>query len=158
MALEIERKFLVNPIQWSELPKPPGTLYRQGYLSDEPFKTIRVRVAGEKGFLTIKGPSVQTVRQEFEFEVPLSDAIELLGLFCPDQVEKVRYRILFNQKIWEVDVFGGQNKGLILAEIELNHAGESFGIPSWIGREVTDDPRYYNSYLASNPFSRWDQK
>ncbi|MCX6287463.1 MAG: CYTH domain-containing protein [Bacteroidetes bacterium] len=158
MALEIERKFLVDHNKWAELPKPSGTLYRQGYLNDEPGKTIRVRAAGDKGFLTIKGPPLKTVRQEFEFEIPLSDTYEILELFSLRKVEKVRYRILFNQKIWEVDVFDGENEGLILAEIELRQADESFTTPSWIGREVTDDPRYYNSYLASNPYKKWDQK
>ncbi|MEI6890191.1 MAG: CYTH domain-containing protein [Bacteroidales bacterium] len=158
MGLEIEHKFLVDHAKWSNLPKPAGKLYRQGYLNDEPGKTVRVRIAGDKGFITIKGPTVKTVRKEFEFEIPVSDAKEMLELFSPQQVEKIRYRILFNQKIWEVDVFGGENEGLIMAEIELNHAGETFPIPSWISQEVTEDPRYYNSCLASNPYKTWKKQ
>jgi len=155
MALEIERKFLVDHGKWDVLPKPPGTLYRQGYLNDEPGKTIRVRIAGSHGYLTIKGPVVKTVRNEFEFDIPLSDAEAMLGLFCTNIVEKTRYRILFNQKTWEVDVFSGENEGLVMAEIELSTSSESFEKPAWIAREVTDDPRYYNSQLASNPFKNW---
>ena len=155
MALEIERKFLVDHEKWADLPKPPGTLYRQGYLNDEPAKTVRIRIAGDKGYLTIKGPAVKAVRNEFEFEIPASEAHEIFMLFASAQVEKVRYRILFNQKTWEVDVFGGENEGLILAEIELSNADELFAVPSWIGKEVTDDPRYYNSNLAANPYKNW---
>ncbi len=158
MALEIERKFLVDHTKWSELPKPEGKAYRQGYLNDEPEKTVRVRIAGDKGYITIKGPTVNTVRKEFEFEIPAVDAKEILELFSPRQVEKTRYRILFNQKIWEVDVFGGENEGLVMAEIELSYAGENVAIPSWISKEVTDDSRYYNSYLASNPYISWEKK
>jgi len=158
MALEIERKFLVDHNKWADLPKPPGTTYRQGYLSDDPDKTIRVRIAGDKGFITIKGPAVNTVRQEFEYEIPVSEAVEILKLFSPAGVEKVRYRILFNQKTWEVDVFGGENEGLIMAEIELSHADENFATPSWIGKEVTGDPRYYNSYLAAKPYKNWNKE
>jgi len=158
MALEIERKFLVDHNRWAELPKPAGKSYRQGYLNDEPEKTVRVRIAGDKGFITIKGPVVKTVRHEFEYEIPPAEAREILELFSSVQVEKVRYRILFNQKTWEVDVFGGENEGLILAEIELSQADELFAIPSWIDREVTDDPRYYNSQLASNPYKNWDKE
>jgi len=158
MAFEIERKFLVDHTKWAELPKPAGKRYRQGYLNDEPGRTIRVRVAGDTGYITIKGPVVKTTRHEFEYEIPSAEASEILKLFSPAQVEKVRYRILFNQKTWEVDVFGGENEGLILAEIELSHAEEPFAIPSWIGPEVTEDPRYYNSQLASNPYKKWDLK
>jgi CYTH domain-containing protein len=155
MALEIERKFLVDLDKWAILPKPEGKLYHQGYLNDEPLKTIRVRVAGDTGYITIKGPVVNTVRHEFEYEIPASEAAEILNLFSPPKVEKIRYRILFNQKTWEVDVFGGENAGLILAEIELGSTDEPFAKPSWIGREVTDDPRYYNSQLASTPYKSW---
>ena len=155
MALEIERKFLVDKAKWAELPKPAGILYRQGYLDDLPGKTIRVRIAGDKGYLTIKGVPINTVRKEFEYEIPCSDALEMIELFTRQQVEKTRYNILFNQKTWEVDVFSGDNEGLIIAEIELTHPGESFSLPSWIGDEVTDDLKYYNSSLASHPYSGW---
>ena len=155
MPIEIERKFLVDHARWEELPKPSGVMYRQGYLNDIPGKTIRVRLAGDKAYITIKGLTVKASRSEFEYEIPIADAKEMLSLFTPVQVEKVRYRILFNQKIWEVDVFGGENEGLILAEIELINADESFELPSWAGREVTDDARYYNSALASKPYKYW---
>jgi len=155
MALEIERKFIVDHNKWAELPKPSGTNYLQGYLNDTPGKTIRVRIAGDKAFLTIKGQMMNTVRNEFEYMIPVQDAKEILKLFAPNHVEKVRFRILFNQKTWEIDVFGGENEGLILAEIELSSVGETFAIPSWVGREVTNDPRFLNSYLASNPYKHW---
>jgi len=155
MALEIERKFLVDHLRWAELPKPQGKVYIQGYLNNEPGKTIRVRLAGDKGFLTIKGPTVNTVRHEFEYEIPATEAKEILKLFTSNQVEKVRYNILFNQKTWEVDVFGGLNEGLIIAEIELSSTGEGFETPAWVGTEVTGDPRYYNSCLATNPYKSW---
>jgi CYTH domain-containing protein len=158
MALEIERKFLVDHSKWSALPKPEGKLYRQGYLNDTPAKTIRIRIAGEQGFITIKGPAVNTVRNEFEFGIPVKDAAEILTLFASAQIEKIRYRILVNRKTWEVDVFLGENEGLILAEIELNHAGEYFTLPAWVTQEVTEDSRYYNSYLASNPYKSWGKK
>ena len=155
MPVEIERKFLVDHARWQELPRPAGIMYRQGYLNDTPGKTIRVRLAGDKAYLTIKGPTVKASRSEFEYEIPQEDAKEMMALFTPVQVEKVRYRILFNQKTWEVDVFGGENEGLILAEIELSQADESFELPSWAGLEVTDDARYYNSALALNPYKHW---
>jgi CYTH domain-containing protein len=158
MPIETERKFLVDHARWEELPKPAGIIYRQGYLLDTQGKTIRVRLAGDKAYLTMKGPTVRASRSEFEYEIPVEDAKEMMMLFTPVRVEKVRYRILFNQKTWEVDVFGGENEGLILAEIELGDADESFELPSWVGMEVTDDARYYNSVLASNPYKRWARK
>jgi adenylate cyclase len=155
VGTEIERKFLVDHAKWEALPKPEGILYRQGYLTDEPERTIRIRTAGEKGFITVKGPTMRMTRSEFEYEIPAGDAEEMLELFKPPRVEKTRYRILFNQKTWEVDVFSGKNEGLIIAEIELEREDESFELPSWVRTEVTEDPRYYNSRLAASPFTVW---
>lgn len=158
MALEIERKFLVDHLQWENLPKPAGKEYMQGYLSDGPEKTIRVRIAGNQGFITIKGPVLKNVRDEYEYEIPADEAAELLEKFTSRQVVKTRYRIPFNMHIWEVDVFRGDNEGLIVAEIELKTADETFAIPSWIDKEVSGNPRYYNSELASNPFNTWEKE
>jgi len=158
MSLEIERKFLVDQSKWLALTKPEGRIYRQGYLNDTPARTIRVRIAGEHAYITIKGPALNTIRHEFEFEIPAKDACEILDLFLPPQVEKIRYRILVDRKTWEADVFPGENEGLILAEIELTAPDEYFTIPEWVTREVTEDPRYYNSYLASHPFNSWKTK
>ena len=155
MATEIERKFLVNRALWDEMPKPPGIFYRQGYILSQNLNTIRVRIAGEKGFITVKGPTRDASRSEFEYEIPSRDASEILELFNPVTVEKTRFRIHFNGKLWEVDVFSGENQGLIIAEIELERRDEKFSIPAWIGEEVTEDQRYYNSNLAHNPFCKW---
>ncbi|MEI6883067.1 MAG: CYTH domain-containing protein [Bacteroidota bacterium] len=158
MGIEIERKFLVDHTLWAELPKPEGKEYRQGYMNDEPGKTIRVRIAGNKGFITIKGATSNNTRDEYEYEIPAGDAEELLEKFTVSQVTKTRYCIIFNQKTWEVDVFHDDNHGLIVAEIELRTADETFEVPSWIGLEVSGDRRYYNSALASNPFTTWKKE
>lgn len=158
MPLEIERKFLVDHSGWAALKKPEGQIYIQGYISDLPGRTIRVRIAGDNGYLTIKGPTSNTVRQEFEYQIPLKDAEEILDLFTPPRLEKIRYRIPVEMKTWEVDVFLGNNTGLIIAEIELTYPSESFILPGWVEREVTEDPRYYNSYLATHPFNSWKTK
>ena len=158
MGLEIERKFLVDHDRWDRLPKPEGKEYRQGYLNDDPEKTIRVRIAGDKGFITIKGVTINNVRDEYEYEIPCGDALELLEKFTRRQVIKTRYRVLFNQKTWEVDVFHGDNQDLIVAEIELQTADEAFQVPSWVGVEVSGDQRYYNSALVLNPFNTWEKE
>ena len=155
MGLEIERKFLVDHEKWAKVDKPDGTHYRQGYLVDEAIKTIRVRAAGEKGFITIKGSTTGITRKEFEYEIPVEEAIQLIDGFAVSEVEKTRYRITFKGKLWEVDEFWGNNKGLLMAEIELKQEDETFEKPDWITLEVSDDKRYYNSYLAKNPFKDW---
>lgn len=155
MGLEIERKFLVDHEKWKKINKPDGIHYRQGYLVDEASKTIRVRVAGKKGFITIKGVTTGITRKEFEYDIPVEEAIELIDCFAVSEVEKIRYRITFEGKLWEVDDFLGNNKGLIMAEIELKHEDEEFKKPGWITSEVSDDGRYYNSYLAKKPFKDW---
>jgi len=155
MGVEIERKFLVDHEKWEQVKKTTGIHYRQGYLVDEASKTIRVRVAGKKGFITIKGSTSGISRKEFEYKIPVNDATELINGFAGSEVEKVRFRIRFKGKLWEVDEFLGDNQGLIMAEIELKQEDETFEKPGWITREVSDDDRYYNSYLAKNPFKKW---
>lgn len=153
MATEIERKFLVRNERWRNAAK--GTLYKQGYLSVEKEHTVRVRISDQKSFLTIKGKNQGASRTEFEYEIPLADAEQLIKMCHQPVIEKKRYRIPCKNFIWEVDEFFGENAGLILAEIELESEDQLFEKPDWIGAEVTADPRYYNASLAQNPFSKW---
>lgn len=155
MALEIERKFLVDKDKWATIDKPEGILYRQGYILLDIHRTVRVRITPMHGYLTIKGISKGAVRNEFEYEIPREDALQLLDLFCTNEISKKRYCISLEGKLWEVDVFEGRNKGLIVAEIELNEEHESFVKPEWILDEVTEDTRYYNSNLSIHPFAEW---
>ena len=155
MGIEIERKFLVNHVQWQKLDKPVGEFYRQGYLLTDPQKTIRVRQTADEGFLTIKGISVGATRTEYEYEIPFEEAKELLDQFAVAELSKVRYKISLGNHIWEVDVFSGKNQGLIVAEIELKSEDETFDLPDWIDREVTGEERYYNSNLVTEPFEDW---
>lgn len=155
MPLEIERKFLVNKSLWQKLPKPSGDLYRQGYLLTDPQKTIRVRQTPDSGFLTIKGISIGATRAEFEYEIPFAEAQELLDQFSVSELSKVRYKIIFEDKLWEVDEFLGKNEGLIIAEIELQSEDEIFTIPDWLDNEVTGEEKYYNSNLTLNPYKNW---
>ncbi len=155
--MEIERKFLVNKEKWEVTPKPPGIRIVQGYLSTDPEKSIRVRIYGDKAYMTVKGKPQGIAREEIEFEIPLEKARELLNKFCGALIEKDRYRIEFAAKIWEVDLFEGDNKGLILAEIELSFEDEQFVLPPWAEQEVTNDIRYYNSYLSENPYLNWEK-
>lgn len=154
MAKEIERKFLVTGDAWRE--KAAGTRYRQGYLSSHPERTVRVRIAGRKGFLTIKGPSRGATRDEFEYPIPLADAEALLTQLCERPlIEKTRFQVRYKGLTWEIDVFEGENRGLVVAEVELKSEDQAVPVPPWIGREVTDDARYFNSNLAKRPFRRW---
>ena len=155
MGIEIERKFLVNYDQWEQLVKPVGEFYRQGYLLTDPKKTIRVRQTSDKGFLTIKGISVGATRAEYEYEIPFEEAKELLDQFSVAELSKVRYKVAIENHIWEVDVFSGNNQGLIVAEIELKSENEKFVLPTWIDREVTGEEKYYNSNLVTKPYSDW---
>ncbi len=155
MPLEIERKFLIDPKKWEQLAKPKGTLLKQGYLLSDAGKTIRVRIAGEKAWLTIKGATTGIVRKEYEYPIPAKDAAELLKDMAGTVVEKTRYRISFAGKLWEADEFSSDNKGLLMAEIELEHEAEEFEVPDWITKEVTGDKRYYNSSLSLYPFTKW---
>lgn len=154
MAVEIERKFLVTGEGWRSL--AVGVVYRQGYLSSAPDCTVRVRVAGDRGYLTIKGATQGISRAEYEYAIPLTDANELLDTLCQRPlIEKTRYRIPWHTVVWEVDEFAGENQGLIVAEVELTDAAQIVEAPDWIGEEVSHDPRYYNVNLAQHPFSRW---
>lgn len=155
MKIEIERKFLVNQSLWNSIRKPKGILIQQGYLQDDSGKTIRVRLKDDKGFLTIKGKSANASRLEYEYSIPSDDAREILKYLTDKRVEKIRYIIPFEGSIWEVDEFKGRNEGLFLAEIELQDCNEEFENPVWVEAEVTNDPRYYNSYLADHPFTLW---
>ncbi|HEY9799110.1 MAG TPA: CYTH domain-containing protein [Leptolyngbyaceae cyanobacterium] len=153
MAKEIERKFLVNRDSWRQLGE--GSLYRQGYIPSQG-ATVRVRIAGNQGYLTIKGPTVNFSRSEFEYPIPLADAEEMLDTLCDRPlIEKTRYKIEWAGLVWEVDEFAGANQGLILAEVELTDEAQQVEIPDWIGTEVTGDNRYFNSYLVKHPFSEW---
>lgn len=149
MALEIERKFLVDEKKLPAQILINGEKISQGYLSVEPARTVRVRIKGERGFLTIKSVNVGIVRQEFEYEIPLEDAEEILKL-CEKVLEKVRYKVEYAGHIWEIDIFGGRLAGLILAEVELTAPKEILELPDWLGAEVSDNPRYFNSNLAKN--------
>jgi len=155
MGKEIERKFLINPVKWAELIKPAGKQLRQGYILADPHKTIRVRVTADKGWLTIKGISVGATRLEYEYEIPLNEAVELLDNFAENELKKTRYVIPFEGKLWEVDVFSGENEGLIVAEIELESEDEQFELPDWVSEEVTHEKKYYNSNLTTYPFKDW---
>ena len=154
MGIEIERKFLVQGDQWKSL--ATGTYYRQGYLARNPDATVRVRIAGAVGFLTIKGRVHQLSRPEFEYRIPLDEAKEMLDLWCGSQViEKHRYCIPHKNLIWEVDEFLGENAGLVIAEVELEASDQIFEQPDWVGEEVSEDIRYYNSYLVKHPYRTW---
>ncbi len=155
MAHEIERKFLVNVARWK--PDPAGGVrYRQGYLSTDPDRVVRIRVAGPKAFLTIKGRTAGISRLEFEYPIPMADADAMLDAVClRPLVEKVRYRETHEGRVWEIDVFAGENAGLVMAEVELPSADAVVALPEWVGREVSDDPRYFNSNLIKHPYSVW---
>jgi CYTH domain-containing protein len=152
MAIEIERKFLTVNDAWRSA---SAVYFCQGYLNRSKERTVRIRVAGELGFLTIKGASTGASRAEFEYEIPLADAKQLLALCDGPLIEKYRRNITFAGMLWEVDEFLGDNQGLVVAEIELESESQSFSKPDWIGEEVTQDARYYNSNLSINPFSNW---
>lgn len=155
MGKEIERKFLIDQQKWANLSKPEGKLFRQGYLLTDEDKTIRVRATATKGFLTIKGQTIGATRMEYEYEIPVAEATELLDNFSLSELSKTRYEIPFSGKLWEVDVFLGDNKGLIVAEIELDSEDEIFALPDWVSREVTEEEKYYNSNLTVTPFKDW---
>ena len=154
MGVEIERKFLLANEGWRGQGHP--TLMRQGYLVADPVRTVRVRIEGERAVITIKGKSTGASRGEWEYEIPVPDATELLDGLCEQpQVEKIRHRIAHAGHTWEVDEFLGLNAGLVVAEIELGAEDEAFDKPDWIGAEVTGDKRYYNSSLIRMPYSQW---
>lgn len=154
MPTEIERKFLVKSDAWRTL--ATGKLYRQGYLSTKKGCTVRVRLVGNQGYLTIKGSTQGISRAEYEYPIPAEDAQEMLENLCyRPLIEKTRYKIKLAGLIWEVDEFVGENQGLIVAEVELTNENQIIELPDWIGQEVSDDPRYFNANLTQHPFSKW---
>ncbi|NEQ24931.1 MAG: CYTH domain-containing protein [Microcoleus sp. SIO2G3] len=154
MGTEIERKFLVHGDEWRSLGTP--VRYRQGYLTADVRRSVRIRISGDRGFITIKGSTEGITRAEYEYEIPLADADAIIDRLCDRPfVEKNRTKIALNGVVWEVDEFFGVNQGLIMAEVELKDANQSIDLPSWIGEEVSTDPRYYNSNLAKHPFTEW---
>jgi CYTH domain-containing protein len=154
MATEIERKFVPKNNDWKHGAK--GVRYRQGYLSTEKGRTVRARTVADKGFLTIKGKTVGASRAEYEYEIPLQEANEILEHLCQRPlIEKTRYKIPHQGLTWEVDEFEGENSGLVIAEVELESEDQVFERPSWVGEEVTADARYYNANLISHPYCEW---
>ena len=156
MGVEIERKYLVKGDDWKKQGK--GQLYQQGYLSSHPDRTVRVRTAGERGYLTIKGRTSGASRAEYEYPIPYSDAQAMLDQLCEKPIiKKIRHRIVYEGLVWEVDEFQGENVGLVVAEVELTDEQQRLTLPAWIDREVTEDAKYYNANLIKHPFSQWNK-
>lgn len=150
MGKEIERKFLLKNEEWKQFISE-SYLIKQGYLNSNPDRTVRVRILKDKGILTIKSKTVGISRLEFEYDIPLSDANELIELCEKPFIEKVRNIVVNKSQIWEIDEFGGENKGLVLAEIEIESESTKVDLPTWIGKEVSHDAKYFNSNLFKNP-------
>lgn len=157
MAVEIERKFLVKGDNWRSL--GTGTLYRQGYISTHNGTTVRVRLVGNQGYLTLKGKSVGFSRAEYEYPISPEDAQEMLDNLCDRPlIEKTRYKINFAGLIWEVDEFWGENEGLIVAEVEMTDENQVVDLPDWTDREVSNEDKYFNVNLFRYPFQQWTQE
>jgi CYTH domain-containing protein len=155
VGTEIERKFRVNDGAWRNV---PGQLFRQGYLNRDPDRTVRVRIAGDRGRLTVKGRTRGMSRPEFEYDIPVQDAEELLEMCDGPLIEKIRRVVPHGGRNWEVDEFFGENRGLILAEIELDAPEQPVEKPGWLREEVTGDPRYYNVNLIARPYTAWQDE
>ncbi len=155
MPQEIERKFLVINDSWRS--QAIAKLYRQGYIATARVgQSVRVRIAGESGYLTVKGPAQGLTRAEFEYAIPVDDAAEMLETLCISPlIEKIRYRLPIGSLVWEIDEFSGENAGLIVAEVELASENQLFEKPAWLGREVSGESQYYNASLVKNPYSHW---
>lgn len=154
MGTEIERKFLLSSDAWRAGAK--GTMYRQGYLNSAKERTVRIRTVGDKAFLTIKGVTVGATRAEYEYPIPFDECNAMLDTLAEKPlIEKKRYRISHGGLTWEIDEFFGDNRGLVVAEVELRSEGQAFDRPDWVGEEVTRDPRYFNSNLIKHPYTRW---
>jgi len=151
--VEIERKFLVNTELWKPLGN--GSKIKQGYLSVDPDRVVRVRIADDKAYITIKGKPKGIVRTELEYKIPLNEAEVMLKMCIDFPVEKTRFKEIVGNLMWEIDIFEGKNHGLVLAEIELTDENQKFDLPEWAGDEVSFDSRYYNSFLSKNPFKTW---
>ncbi|HEB57524.1 MAG TPA: CYTH domain-containing protein [Gammaproteobacteria bacterium] len=155
MGIEIEKKFLLRNDDWRQH-ADAGTLFKQGYLSSSEKSSVRVRIEGDKANLNIKSATLGISRQEFEYPIPLKDAQILLETLCQKPlIEKVRYHVSYAGHVWEIDVFEGDNAGLVVAEIELADENEVFTRPDWLGEEVSEDSRYYNVSLVKHPFCDW---
>ncbi len=154
MATEIERKFLVAGDAWRQ---PDAPYYSQGYLNSDKHRTVRVRLANGRGLLTVKGITTGISRAEFEYQIPVEDAHQLLALCEQPLIEKRRHIVAHGKHTWEVDEFLGDNAGLVVAEIELSSADEEYTKPDWLGEEVSGDARYFNSSLCQHPFKDWDK-
>jgi len=153
MGIEIERKFIVTGDEWREGAEP--VFYSQAYLCSTPGQTTRVRIGGDKAYITIKGKTTGISRKEFEYEIPVDEAGQIMSI-CPlPPVEKYRSRIEWKNKIWEVDEFTGLNKGLIIAEIEMESEDENLDLPPWVGEEVSGQSKYYNALLYKEPYTTW---
>jgi CYTH domain-containing protein len=153
MGIETERKYLVSGDDWRLLGTPIP--YAQGYLQRGTGRTVRLRIAGDEAYLTIKGPVIGISRQEFEYLIPVEDARTMLPLCDGPVIEKTRTKVPLGSHVWEVDEFSGENEGLVIAEVELSDPEEKIDPPAWIGTEVTGDPRYYNSNLTVHPYREW---
>lgn len=154
MGTEIERKFLLKGDGWRK--GAGGTMYRQGYLNSAKERTVRIRTVGDKAFLTIKGITVGATRAEYEYPIPFDECNAMLDALAEKPlIEKKRYKISHGGLTWEIDEFFGDNRGLIVAEVELQSEGQAFDKPDWVGDEVTGDPRYFNSNLIKHPFTQW---
>ncbi len=158
MSIEIEKKYLVKSDAFKEESFKEKRI-TQGYLSSIPERTVRVRLKGDKGFITIKGMGNKSgaSRYEWEKEIPVEDVKELLKICEPGVIDKTRYNVKSGKHIFEVDEFYGDNDGLTVAEVELSSEEESFDSPDWLGKEVTGDVRYFNSMLMKNPFKDWEE-
>lgn len=155
MAIEIERKFLVRGDGWRE-GASDGHQLQQGYFPMDDLCSVRVRVEQGRASLNIKSRTLGVRRSEYEYAIPLTDAEEMLAHFCQRPlIEKTRYRVPYRGHTWEVDVFSGENAGLVIAEVELQSAGEALALPDWVGTEVSDDVRYYNVCLIKHPYTEW---
>ena len=154
MALEIERKFLLKDDSWRNL-VDHSFILKQGYLSTTPEATIRLRIKADTAMLTIKSKTIGIKRSEYEYAIPMHDAEEMLLLCKTPLIEKTRHTIDIGPHTWEIDEFYGQNEGLVIAEIELKSETDPFEVPDWLGEEVSDDIRYYNSNLTLHPYSEW---
>ena len=157
MPTEIEHKYLVDNQKWTQVTTDKSVKIRQGYILPDLDKSVRIRTFDHKGYITIKGKNIGASRPEYEYEIPLEDANELLELFCSGIIEKTRHYVVFENKTWEVDVFEGLNAGLIVAEIELKDKDESYVIPDWADAEVTNDEKYANPSLSIKPYNTWFQ-
>ena len=155
MGIEIERKYLVTNDTWQQN-ADEGIYMIQGYMSSNDKSSVRIRANGDTANLNIKSKTIGAQRSEYDYAIPVAEAMEILETLCDKPfIVKTRYHVGFRDKTWEIDVFAGENQGLIVAEVELNSVNENFSLPDWVGKEVTKESRYYNICLISNPYKDW---